>query len=191
MDEDQDIKYNLEDSEGIWDTGACLSFIKELEHSLYFRNSVEPHNNIAWNLVMTLAWEQEVKEISRKNAEQVLFEPVRFPISRSQQFRVLDHYSLVKITLVGSHKHVHNIEEVAGVVQDDPAEGESVLELPEAGSPNDEDQIVHDGKVDDDQPFVVIILAGVKCEIAPDSSFEVGRGFVISYNVERMVALIM
>ena len=152
-----------------------------MEHPFYFRDSVEPHNDIARNLVVTLAREKKVKEICRKNAEQVLFEPVRFSISRSQQFRVLDHYSLVKITLVGPHKHVHNIEKVAGVVEDDPAKGERVLKLPEAGSPDDEDQVVHDGKVDNDQPFVVIILAGVKCEIASDSAFEVGRGLVISY----------
>ena len=65
VDEDQDIEYNLEDSEGIWEVGGRLSFVKELEHSLYFRNSVEPHNNIAWNLIITLSREEKVKEISR------------------------------------------------------------------------------------------------------------------------------
>ena len=78
------------------------------------------------------------------------------------------------------HKHIHDVKKITRVVEYDPAQGESVLELPEAGSSDDEDEIVHDGKVDDDQPFVVIILAGVKCEIASDASFEVRRCFVIS-----------
>ena len=81
---------------------------------------------------------------------------------------------------MGSHEHVHNVEKVTKVVKEDPSEGKGVLQLPEAGSANDEDQIVHDGEVDDDQPFVVIILASVKCEIASDSSFQVGRCFVIT-----------
>ena len=65
VDEDKDIKYNLEDSEGIGEVGTRLSFVKKLEHSLYFRNSVEPHNNFAWNLIIALAREEKVKEISR------------------------------------------------------------------------------------------------------------------------------
>ena len=81
---------------------------------------------------------------------------------------------------MGPHKHVHNIEKVTGVVEYDPTQGERVLELPEAGSSDDEDEVVHDGKVDDDQPFVVIILAGIKCEIAPNSSFEERRCLLIS-----------
>ena len=81
---------------------------------------------------------------------------------------------------MGPHKHVHDIEKITGVVENYPTQGERVLELPEAGSSDDEDEIVHDGKVDDDKPFVVIILAGVKSEIASDASFEVGRCFVIS-----------
>ena len=84
VDEDQDVEYNLEDPEGIWDTGGRLSFVKELEHSLYFRDSVEPHNDIARDLIITFAREQKVEEICRKNTEQVLFEPVRFPIGSPQ-----------------------------------------------------------------------------------------------------------
>ena len=180
MDQDQDIEDNLEDSEGIGEIGGGLSFVKELKHSLYFRNSVEPHYDITRDLVMTFAREQKVKEICWKNTEQILFEPVRFPICRPQQFRVLDHYALVQITLVSSHEHVHNVEKVTEVVKEDPSEGEGVLQLPEAGSANDEDQIVHDGEVDDDKPSVVIILASVKCQIASDSSFQVRRRLVIS-----------
>ena len=81
---------------------------------------------------------------------------------------------------MSSHKHVNNVEKVTQVVEEDPPQGERVLQLPEAGSSDDEDEVVHDGKVDDDQPFVVIILASVKCEISADSSFQVGRCFVIS-----------
>ena len=65
VDEDKDVKYNLEDSEGIGEVGTRLSFVKKLEHSLYFRNSVEPDNDIAWNLIEALAREEKVKEISR------------------------------------------------------------------------------------------------------------------------------
>ena len=81
---------------------------------------------------------------------------------------------------MGPHEHVHNIEKVTGVVEYDPDEGERVLELPEAGPSDDEDEVVHDGKVDDDQPFVIIILAGVKCEIPSYPSFEVRRCLLIS-----------
>ena len=65
VDEDKDIEHDLEDSEGIGEVGTRLSFVEKLEHSLYFRNSVEPHNDIAWNLIMALAREEKVKEISR------------------------------------------------------------------------------------------------------------------------------
>ena len=60
-------------------------------------------------------------------------------------------------------KDINNIEEVTGVVQDDPSKRKDVLKFPEAGSSNDEDQVVHDSKVDDNQPLVIVILARVKC----------------------------
>ena len=75
VDQDQDVEDNLEDSEGIGEIGGRLSFVKELKHSLYFRYSIEPHDYIARDLVMTFAREQKVKEICWKNTEQILFEP--------------------------------------------------------------------------------------------------------------------
>ena len=99
---------------------------------------------------MAFSREEKVKEICRKNTEYIFLEPAGFPICCPQQLRVLDHYSLVQITFVSAHEHVHNVEEVTKVVKEDPSKWEGVLQLPEAGSADDEDQIVHDGEVDDD-----------------------------------------
>ena len=71
---------------------------------------------------------------------------------------------------MSSDKDIHDVEEVAAVVEDDPAAGEDVLQLPEARASDDEDEVVHDGEVDDDQPLVVVVLPIIKRQVSTDAS---------------------
>ena len=170
MDQHQDVEHDLQDAEGVGEVGAGLGLVEELEHSLDLGDPVEPHDHVAGDLVVALAGEQEVEEVRGQDADQILLEPHGFPVGGAEQLGVLDHDSLVEITLVSSDKDIHDVEEVAAVVEDDPAPGEDVLQLPEARPPDDEDEVVHDGEVDDDQPLVVVVLPIIKRQVATDAS---------------------
>ena len=170
VDQHQDVEHDLQDAEGIGEVGAGLGLVEELEHSLDLGDPVEPHDHVAGDLVVALPGEQEVEEVRGQDADQILLEPHGFPVGGAEQLGVLDHDSLVEITLVSSDEDIHDVEEVAAVVEDDPAAGEDVLQLPEARPPDDEDEVVHDGEVDDDQPLVVVVLPIIKRQVATDAS---------------------
>ena len=170
VDQHQDVEHDLQDAEGVGEVGAGLGLVEELEHSLDLGDPVEPHDHVAGDLVVALAGEQEVEEVRGQDADQILLEPHGLPVGGAEQLGVLDHDSLVEITLVSSDKDIHDVEEVAAVVEDDPAAGEDVLQLPEARPPDDEDEVVHDGEVDDDQPLVVVVLPIIKRQVATDAS---------------------
>ena len=170
VDQHQDVEHDLQDAEGVGEVCAGLGLVEELEHSLDLGDPVEPHDHVAWYLVVALPGEQEVEEVRGQDADQVLLEPHGLPVGGAEQLGVLDHDSLVEITLVSSDEDVHDVEEVAAVVEDDPAAGEDVLQLPEARPPDDEDEVVHDGEVDDDQPLVVVVLPIIKRQVATDAS---------------------
>ena len=56
-------------------------------------------------------------------------------------------------TFVHSDNHVDDVNEIAKVVEEDPADGEQVVQLPEDGPPDDEDQVVHNSQVYDGKPL--------------------------------------
>ena len=170
VDQHQDVEHDLQDSEGVGEVGAGLGLVEELEHSLDLGDPVEPHDHVAGDLVVALPGEQEVEEVRGQDADQILLEPHGLPVGGAEQLGVLDHDSLVEITLVSSDEDIHDVKEVAAVVKDDPAAGEDVLQLPEARPPDDEDEVVHDGEVDDDQPLVVVVLPIIKRQVATDAS---------------------
>ena len=170
VDQHQDVEHDLQDAEGVGEVGAGLGLVEELEHPLYLGDPVEPHDDVAGDLVVALPGEQEVEEVRGQDADQVLLEPHGLPVGGAEQLGVLDHDSLIEVTLVSSDEDVHDVEEVAAVVEDDPAAREDVLQLPEARPPDDEDEVVHDGEVDDDQPLVVVILPVVKRQVSTDAS---------------------
>ena len=62
-------------------------------------------------------------------------------------------------------KHVDDVDDIRGVVKDNPAQGKETVQFPEACSANDEDEVVHHSKVDDDQPFVVIRFTTVEGQV--------------------------
>ena len=170
MDQHQDVEHDLQDSEGVGEVGAGLGLVEELEHSLDLGDPVEPHDHVAGDLVVALPGEQEVEEVRGQDADQILLEPHGLPVGGAEQLGVLDHDSLIEVTLVSSDEDIHDVEEVAAVVEDDPAAGEDVLQLPEARPPDDEDEVVHDGEVDDDQPLVVVVLPIIKRQVSTDAS---------------------
>ena len=170
VDQHQDVEHDLQDAEGVGEVGAGLGLVEELEHPLDLGDPVEPHDHVAGDLVVALPGEQEVEEVRGQDADQILLEPHGLPVGGAEQLGVLDHDSLVEITLVSSDEDIHDVEEVAAVVEDDPAAGEDVLQLPEARPPDDEDEVVHDGEVDDDQPLVVVVLPIIKRQVATDAS---------------------
>ena len=170
VDQHQDVEHDLQDAECIGEVGAGLGLVEELEHPLDLGDPVEPHDHVAGDLVVALPGEQEVEEVRGQDADQVLLEPHGLPVGGAEQLGVLDHDSLIEVTLVSSDEDIHDVKEVAAVVEDDPAAGEDVLQLPEARPPDDEDEVVHDGEVDDDQPLVVVVLPIIKRQVATDAS---------------------
>ena len=180
VNEDEDVEDNLEDSEGVGEVGAGLGLLKELEHSLNLDNPVESDNNMAGDLIVTLVREEKVKQVSRDDADDVLLEPGGFTIGCSEHLWVLDHYALIKVSFMSSNKDINKVEEVTHIIKNNPTNWKYILKLPEASSANDEDEVVHDSEVDDNQPFVVIVLTRVKCEISSDSTIQILRGLVIT-----------
>ena len=183
VNEDEDVKDNLEDSEGVGEVGAGLGLLKELEHSLNLDNPVESDNNIAGDLIMTLVREEKIKQISRDDADDVLLEPGGFAIGCSEHLLVLYHDALIKVSFMSSNKDINKVEEVTHIIKNNPTNWKYILKLPEASSANDEDEVVHDSEVDDNQPFVVIVLARVKCEISSDSTIQILRSLVITLGI--------
>ena len=94
---------------------------------------------------------------------------------------------MVLMVVVLPDKHVDDVDDVRGVVKDNPAQGKQTVKFPEACSANDEDEVVHHSKVDDDQPFIVVRFPTVEGQVPPYSSIEIGGGFVISLGVVRFV----
>ena len=66
---------------------------------------------------------------------------------------------------------VYKVDKVKGVVDDIPAYGEVIFQLPENGSAHHEQEIVQDGAINDTQPTVVRVLTRVKDQI----TFEKGH----------------
>ena len=183
VNEDEDVEDNLEDPEGVGEVGAGLGLLKELEHSLNLDNPVESDNNIAGDLIMTLVREEKIKQISRDDADDVLLEPGGFAIGCSEHLWVLYHDALIKVSFMSSNKDINKVEEVTHIVKNNPTNWKYILKLPEASSANDEDEVVHDSEVDDNQPFVVIVLTRVKCEISSDSTIQILRSLVITLGI--------
>ena len=129
---------------------------------------------------MAFTREQEIKYVCGDNAHNIFLEPRGFFVGRSEKLWVLDHDTLIKISFMSPDKNVNNIQKVTRVVKNDPTKREDVLKFPEARSPDYEDQVIHNSKVDYYQPFVIIILARIKCKISPDSSIQIGWSFVVT-----------
>ena len=94
---------------------------------------------------------------------------------------------MVLMVVVVPDKHVDDVDDIRAVVEHNPPQGKGIVQFPEAGSTNDEDEVVHHSKVDDDQPFIVIRFPIIEGQVPPYSSIEIGWGFVISKGVVSFV----
>ena len=120
--------------------------------------------------LVTRVVKHQVGEVGGQNAQEVDLGPPGGRVVAPQQRGVLHHDALVQVALVGPpyaiifprtiifaplpapDDGVHDVDEVGGVVEHQPADGEEVLQLPEDGAPDHEDEVVEDSQVNDEQP---------------------------------------
>ena len=176
MDEDEDVKDNLCDPKRVWKVGPGLGLVKELEHPVDPGHPVQPEDDRAGHLLRALALEEEVGKIGGQDAEHVQLEPPALSVVLPQHGGLLDHDALVQVALVHPHQKVEKVDCVADVVDNQPTlwwtlglgqvvgrrwysyPWKETVQLPKDTSPDDEEEVVHHGKVDDNEPVVMVIF---------------------------------
>ena len=68
---------------------------------------------------------------------------------------------LLEVSLVHPYEDINTVEEVWEIVEQEPHDGELVVEFPEDGPAHHEGEVVEDGQVDEAQPVVVIWFTGI------------------------------
>lgn len=63
--------------------------------------------------------------------------------------RVTNYQPLLQISSSRVDEHIHNVQEVTRIIQEDPGHGAGILKAPEDGAADNKKDIVEDGQWDE------------------------------------------